>query len=229
MEGAAKKRHFWDIPDALPEGAWASRRRLADALRELIATCVTAEAEDEELARAADIAEALAGDLRGRPHSRFKDGFLPGVKQEELTKFADRALMVGRSNPMSPLMTFTMAEESAVAKVTFGVGFEGLPGCVHGGMVAAAFDQTFGYLQVGRAVASVTGTLTVKYRSVTPLETELTIEAGVARIEGRKTYLAATMTANGQVTATAESLFVALDSQKLHAILDREAKGTTEH
>ena len=58
-----------------------------------------------------------------------------------------------------------MEGDVAVSRVTFGPPFEGIPGHVHGGIVAAAFDQLFGYLQVKRNTGSLTGELTVRYRA----------------------------------------------------------------
>jgi hypothetical protein len=38
---AAATANFWEVPDDAVTGAWAEKRRLAAALRELIALCVT--------------------------------------------------------------------------------------------------------------------------------------------------------------------------------------------
>ena len=45
-------------------------------------------------------------------------------------------MSIGRSGPLS-----------GIATVTFGSAYEGPPGCVHGGYVAAAFDEMLGFVQ----------------------------------------------------------------------------------
>ena len=57
--------------------------------------------------------------------------------------------------------------------VTFGSAYEGPPGHVHGGYVAAAFDELLGMTQSLGGMPGMTGTLTVRYRRPTPLRTEL--------------------------------------------------------
>ena len=60
----------------------------------------------------------------------------------------------------------------------------------------------------------MTGTLTVRYRRPTPLNTELEWDAGVDRREGRKLFVSGTCTANGHVTAEAEGIFITIDREK---------------
>jgi acyl-coenzyme A thioesterase PaaI-like protein len=216
--------HYWDFPAELPPGAWNEKRVLASAVRDLVALCVTTDAPQEELAAvSAQVREAVA---RLSKHARgtFLDAFTKGTI-DDITRFADRGTMVGLSNPMSPPMTMTDDGETVTAHVNFGPPFEGAPGCVHGGLLAAAFDQALGFLNVARKVGSMTATLSVKYRKPTPLQKPLRIEARVDRIDGRKRWVSARMyapSAEGEeLTAEAEGLFIALDAGKLDAIVAR--------
>ena len=52
-----------------------------------------------------------------------------------------------------------------VGTATFGAAYEGPPGCVHGGFVAAAFDEVLGSTQSLSGEPGMTGRLTVNYRS----------------------------------------------------------------
>ena len=63
--------------------------------------------------------------------------------------------------------------------------YEGPPGHVHGGFVAAAFDEVLGFVQSTTGQPGMTGTLTIRYRKPTPLDTDLRFEATVQRVEGR--------------------------------------------
>jgi acyl-coenzyme A thioesterase PaaI-like protein len=100
--------------------------------------------------------------------------------------------------------------------------FEGAPGFVHGGLVAAAFDQLFGYLQVRLHKASLTRVLTVSYEKPTPFRTRLHLEASLDRSEGRRHYVKARMLAHGEVTAQAEGVFVSLETDGFLRLFESE-------
>jgi acyl-coenzyme A thioesterase PaaI-like protein len=215
---ASSERTFWDIPPALPRGAWVAKRRLASALRELVALCVTTDAPEGDLAAAAASAEALVNALRSHPQRTFKEGFASCRGWDDLAVYADRGTLVGLCNPFAPPISFTMDGDEAVGSVSFGPAYEGLPGHVHGGLIAAAFDQLFGYLQTRRGVGSLTGVLTVRYREPAPIQTPLALRARVERSEGRKTFVTATLTANERLSSEAEAIFIALDPERMKAM-----------
>jgi acyl-coenzyme A thioesterase PaaI-like protein len=210
---------FWDVPSMPPDAAWREKRRLAAALRELSALCVTTDAPDATLGDAADSAERLVDRLRQHPARTFQQGMATATSRDQLSRFADRSTLTGLSNPNSPPLALSMEGEQAIGTVTFGPPFEGIPGHVHGGLVAAAFDQVFGYLQVKRGMGAVTSVLTVRYRRPTPLLAPLRIEARVVRVEGRTSTVAARMLAGENVTADADGTFVMLDSKRLSEII----------
>ena len=91
---------------------------------------------------------------------------------------------------------------------------------VHGGFVAATFDEVLGFVQSLGGNPGMTGTLTVKYRRPTPLHTELIIEAELVRIDGRKIFTEGRILANGVVTAEAEGLFISIDHSNIAALLE---------
>jgi hypothetical protein len=211
-------RSFWDVPSTPPDAAWSEKRRLASALRALSALCVTTDAPASVLGDAAAAAERLVAELSPFPTRTFQQGLASCTAPEDLLRFADRGIMTGLSNPCSPLLALSMEGEQAIGNVTFPSPFEGIPGHVHGGLVAAAFDQVFGYLQVQRAAGSLTSVLTVRYRRPTPLQAPLRIEARVLQVEGRRSVVAARMLAGELVTAEADGIFIALDSKRMHEI-----------
>jgi acyl-coenzyme A thioesterase PaaI-like protein len=89
---------------------------------------------------------------------------------------------------------------------------------VHGGFLAAAFDEVLGMAQSLTGNPGMTGTLTIRYRRPTPLLTELTFEAFVDRVEGRKIFTHGTLSANGLLTAEAEGLFIAVGQERFAAM-----------
>jgi hypothetical protein len=222
MTLAAEERSFWDVPEVAPDGAWREKRNLAAALRELAALCVTTDAPESVLAAAAASATKIAERLRVHPRRTFKEAFASCTTLEDFAVFADRGTLAGKSNPFAPPMRFNMEGETAVGLVSFGPPFEGLPGCVHGGLVAAAFDQLFGYLQIKRGVGSLTGELTVRYRRPTPLDKPLRFEASLARTDGRRSFVTACVRAGDTVTAEATGIFIELDGERMHSVIAGE-------
>jgi hypothetical protein len=114
------------------------------------------------------------------------------------------------ANPFAPPIRLAVANNKVLGHANFGVAYEGSPGTVHGGFVAAAFDQVLFRAQSLTGIPAMTGTLTVHYRKPTPLFTELVFEGVVERVEGRKIFTRGTASANGVVTAEAEGLFIAI-------------------
>jgi acyl-coenzyme A thioesterase PaaI-like protein len=103
--------------------------------------------------------------------------------------------------------------------VTFGSAYEGPPGSLHGGFVAATFDEVLGFVQSLGGNPGMTGTLTIRYRRPTPLHTELIIEGELVRIRGRKIFTEGRILADGVVTAEAEGLFISIDASKMEVLL----------
>jgi acyl-coenzyme A thioesterase PaaI-like protein len=114
-----------------------------------------------------------------------------------------------KANPFAPPIQLRIEGDKVVGRANFGLTFEGAVGTVHGGFVAATFDQVLYLAQSVTQIPAVTGTLTIRYRSPTPLLTELLLQGKVDHVEGRKIFAGATISANGIVTAEAEGLFIA--------------------
>ena len=114
------------------------------------------------------------------------------------------------ANPFAPPIRLAVENDKVIGHANFGATFEGSPGTVHGGFVAAAFDQVLWMAQSLTGIPAMTGTLTVRYRKPTPLLTELVFEGVVERVEGRKIFTRGTVSANGVLTTEAEGLFIAI-------------------
>jgi acyl-CoA synthetase (AMP-forming)/AMP-acid ligase II/acyl-coenzyme A thioesterase PaaI-like protein len=212
--------HRWLLSDCQPTGAWAEARRLSRAVQELMHLTVSVDAPPDQRDELRQIVAALqeqAARLRALPR-RASSAFLDGSDHHTRVPFIDRGPLVGLCNPLAPPMRHSQEGDTAVALVTFGAAYEGGPGLVHGGFVAAAFDQLFGYLGVMRGVPSLTGTLTVRYRRPTPLHTELRMVAKVVRLDGRKSFLEATCHAGDELVCDAEALFVAVGAEWFQAL-----------
>ena len=106
-----------------------------------------------------------------------------------------------------------------VGRVSFADVFEGPPGCVHGGFIAAAFDEVLGITQSLTGNPGMTGQLTVRYSSPTPLNADLVFEGRIDRIEGRKIFTVATLMNGETKCAEAEGLFISMRPEVFERLL----------
>ncbi|WP_067862600.1 PaaI family thioesterase [Nocardia shimofusensis] len=95
--------------------------------------------------------------------------------------------------------------------ITFRTAHLGGNAAAHGGQMAVGFDELCGMAAAIHA-GSVTRTasLTIDYRSITPLNTELTLRSWVENQEGRKVYVRATLHEGERLCAEAHGLFIVL-------------------
>jgi acyl-coenzyme A thioesterase PaaI-like protein len=109
-----------------------------------------------------------------------------------------------------PLRVDTRTSERLTGRVVLPRTWTGTGGA-HGGTLPFLFDEAFGALaNSGGRPYGRTAALHVDYRSVTPLERELRLEALFDREEGRKRFLTATLHAGEVLVAEANALFVVL-------------------
>lgn len=93
----------------------------------------------------------------------------------------------------------------------FGQRHLGGNAAVHGGVIPLMFDEVLGRLAgSGHRSPSRTAYLHVDYRNVTPLDTDLDVEAWFVSEEGRKRLLRGTLRHGDTLCAEIEALFVAL-------------------
>lgn len=191
-------------------GIWAERRRLANAMRTVIEHLVVSDAPEDELREAADALEGFAARLAGHPRRRVQLGFTEASTSGDVRAFFDFSPLIGLSNPIAPPLELVVDGETVRGRVRFGTAYEGPPGCVHGGCIAAAFDELLGFTQSLTQHPGMTGTLTIRYRVPTPLHTDLRCEARVQRVTGRKIFIEGQLFAGDTLCAEAEGVFISV-------------------
>ena len=87
---------------------------------------------------------------------------------------------------------------------------------MHGGIIASLFDEILGVANITADVGAMTGTLTIKYRSPTPLKTDLTLRAHVVGVEGRKVRTEGTIHAGDRLCAECEGIFIIVNHETFH-------------
>lgn len=208
----------------------SEERRLAAAMREVIDRLVSTTASTDELSRAADELEAFAGLLASYPAGQTYRGFAESANAGQETAglqpgdpewfaFFDHSPLIGLANPLSPPVHLEYRGGRVHGTVTFGAAYEGPPACVHGGYLAAVFDELLGATQSLSGDQGMTAHLGIDYRSPTPLGVPLRLEGWFDRREGRKIYTRGAIYAGDQLTAEADGLFVAFDRGKFAELL----------
>ncbi len=160
---------------------------------------------DSDLDELTSGARQLADRLEASP--RFK-----GLADQRLPDMAlaERSPFSGRSNPLAPPVSVELGDDG----ITRGSGvwtaaYEGPIGHLHGGFVAAAFDDLMGVAQIASGMGGYTGTLTVKMLRPTPLHARIDYEAHVDRVERRKIFVKGTASHGDDVLAECEIVFIA--------------------
>ena len=212
-----------------PSPRRAALHRLADGMRGVMHRLVQTSAPVEFVEEAADELEALAERFSAYPNASIYEGFAEAANAGEPFAFFDHSPVQGRANPLAPPLDIQVDGDTMVATVVFGAAYEGPPGCVHGGFVAAAFDELLGATQSLSGSPGMTGHLSVDYRSPPPLHTDLRLVGRIERIDGRKIHTRATLHAGDRLCAESYGLFISMQGNKFAELKaerdERLAKG----
>lgn len=194
---------------------WRQRRRFADNIRLLQNRVQTTELSTQELELLNNALEQRMETIPDQPRLEGRKAWIEsekyggmGVIHTEMTS------VIGPSNPITPGMSIWFDENGAHAKVNFGWIYEGNSTLVHGGWIAAVFDEFLGTAQVLSGKTGMTGQLSVNYIKPTPLNTDLYLSAQLLSFDGRKINLSAEIGYEGTITATAEALFIVPTKEK---------------
>jgi acyl-coenzyme A thioesterase PaaI-like protein len=110
-----------------------------------------------------------------------------------------------------PLLVERSDDDGVTGTVRFGRFHHGSDGTVHGGAIALFLEEVLGFLAVSGRTTSRTAFLHVDYRSSTPIDSALRVEAWFEEEEeGRKRFLRATLHDRDVLCVEARALCVAL-------------------
>ena len=190
------------------------RIEIAQEVRAVIDQLLATSAAVEELERTQAIINQAVALLKSRSHSHDYEGPSEG-SLAPLNSFLDRSPIIGGINPLSVPMLMEIdgdggTESTVVGHATFPAAYEGPPGCVHGGFIAAYFDEVLGMAQSLSGNPGMTVNLTVDYRAPTPLKQPVIFRGRVVSIDGRKISVAGTLHHGETLCAEAKGLFVSM-------------------
>lgn len=201
---------LWDFEHA-DDADGDARVRLTTAVRRVIAELTSSSASSEAFEEARDLVERAADVLSAREHDRDYEGAEASLFEHvTASSFLAFSPLVGWLNPLAPPIKVAVANSTVVGTVVFGDAYEGPPGCVHGGFIAAGFDEILGFTQSLGGQPGMTGRLEVSYRSPTPLHRPLRFEGRVDRVDGRKIHTVATLHDGETLCAEAYGLFISI-------------------
>jgi acyl-coenzyme A thioesterase PaaI-like protein len=182
---SADEIRSWFPTDPEPSAEQLRKRALADRLRALAADVLMLDASaagQEALAEAERLLAAAHGHITGLPDVREGGLF---ASPPDFSLF-ERSPFSGRCNALASPLTVTFDGDRTHAHATYGDAYEGPRGSVHGGHVIGAFDDILGVAQAASGSPGLTGTLSVRLVSRTPLHERIDYEAGVESTSGRK-------------------------------------------
>lgn len=189
------------------------RRRIGAALKEIADDLIRADADMASLEQIAQALDAVRGHTCGftrRPQKEIYDRLFTGrASRRDLLDLLDYEVFTGRSTPVSPPMELWLDGDVVRGKATLGLTFQGPPGRVHGGIIAAMLDVLMAKTQDITRTIGVTGTLNIRFIRATPIDTEIAMEARVLRTEGRKLFNEGRFFVNGEQTVHAEGIWIA--------------------
>ncbi len=218
-------------PARFPFSSWESTEpptaerlawhRLASAMRAINEALMDMEATESDLNAATEVIEQFAVSFeatrKGHQHWGYAESSVAGTTRAMF----DRSPIVGLGNPVAPPLNFRVEGEQVIGTGSFGLQYEGPPGSVHGGFVAAALDELLGRAQSITGRPGMTGTLTVRYRKPTPLHVELDLLARVDRVEGRKIFASGEVRHGDLLCAEAEGVFISVDFEAMRERVGR--------
>lgn len=199
-------------------------RGAADATRQLIDRLHATEAPSEALEGLTTAIVGLSKLLDGYPDRREYDGFAETATAGSTTAHFSYSPVIGTANPLAPPLSIDIDGDVVRGLVTFGNAYEGVPGHVHGGFVSASFEDLLGMVTAGLGTPAFVGTLTVRFRTPTPLNTELRMIGEVDSVDGRKIFASGRMYDGDRLTAEADAVLVTIEPGRIDTLVKERSE-----
>ncbi len=203
---------FAQLSDGPVSDERVALHELSESIRALTNLMIDRDLPLEHVKSAAKEIATIAAAMESLPQRTYRD-MLDGA-----LGFMDFSPVAGLANPIAPPLVLRVDGDVVRGEVTFEQTHEGPPGHVHGGMLAAAFDELLGMTQSLSGAPGMTGRLTIHYRRPTPLRTPIRFVGRVENVSGRKisTVGESLVEVDGEwlVTAECEGLFISIPHER---------------
>jgi acyl-coenzyme A thioesterase PaaI-like protein len=197
-----------------------ARARAGRAIRDLGHTFIGRHASVEQIDRLSIVLEDITAELwpaepRTRGEHSFADRQMADYPQGRFDHDFDDRPVSGHSSPWGLDLEMRRHGDEIEALVTLRSAHEGAPNRSHGGVVAALFDDVFGFVLGVIHQPAFTGDLYIRYQAPVPLHRELACRVRLAERVGRKILLTGELrdVEADQVVTTAKATFIAVDPE----------------
>jgi acyl-coenzyme A thioesterase PaaI-like protein len=204
-----------DHPDHMAD----ARASAGKAIRDLGHAIVGHHASIELIDRVSSTLDVLTAELstgsirtRVEGHPQGEWGAVP-EDGATLSTYDERPVS-GRASPWGLDLHVWRDGDEAVGSVTMRAAHEGAPGRSHGGIVAALFDDVYGFVLAILTEPAFTGELSVRYEAGVPIGVPLECRVRLVERDGRKLYMTGELTADGRVVARSKATFIAIDREQ---------------
>lgn len=202
-------------PDA-PSAHEQAFERAGRSVRDIGHALMGHEADDlflNEIAAALEgiTARLETGELRGHQLANDTTEWVEAPADgDEMFAHPDRPI-TGRSSPWGLDVTIVREGDEAVGRLTLRAAHEGAPKRSHGGIVAALFDDLYGFVLNILRQPAFTGELTVRYERGTPIGVPLECRVRLDQAERRKLLMSGELCDAEGVIARSRATFIAID------------------
>jgi len=214
----------WTPPRFPEDPRWGALLAVAAELRAVLDILADTQADADTLEEAAGLVARARALLSRAPRGR-RQWQLPEVAGELSRANFDDSPLSGLANPIAPPVRFRIGSDAVEGEVSFSRAYEGPPGHVHGGGIAATFDELLGVTQTLSGRAGVTGSLAVRYRRPVPLGRVARLRGWIDRVHGRRIHTRGELRSDGDVCAEGEAVFVVLDWERYRSLDGERGRG----
>src|SRR5271157_654704 len=116
-------------------------------------------------------------------------------------------------NPMGIPLRISASGAEATATVMTTALFEGPPGILHGGFVAAMLDALLSTLVQAQEIRAFTVKLDVRFLRAVNIGTELQLHGTITAVEGRKVHAAGSIRGGDDLIAEADARFITIPGE----------------
>jgi acyl-coenzyme A thioesterase PaaI-like protein len=195
-----------------------ARLRAGRAIRDIGHAFVGRRASIEQIDRLANGLESISAELwpadpRLRDLQRLSGTDETDYPQGRFLPSLDDRPISGRASPWGLDLDLHRHGDEIEARVVLRAAHEGAPNRSHGGIIAALFDDVFGYVLGVIHQPAFTGELSVRYVAPTPLHRELSCRVRLDERRGRRLLMSGELSdpSTDSVLVRAKATFIAVD------------------
>ncbi len=210
-----------DHPDREAESRAVAGRAIRDLGHAIVGRHASIDLVDH-VARTLDelTLQLTQGTVRSRSQTRREGEWdAPPPDGATLDSFDERPIS-GRASPWGLDLHVRRDGAEAVAELTLRPAHEGAPDRSHGGIVAALFDDVFGFVLAFLGQPAFTGELGIRYEAGVPIGVPLECRVRLAEHVGRKLFMTGELSDGPRVLARATATFITIPVERFAKGLD---------